>query len=168
MGKIKHFVRTLKRDLIINKIASSYVVPTVIRHIIYKWYGIKTKTKNISPGCFFGGNNISIGENSFINYNCFFDNAGKIEIEKNCSIAMDVLFCTSSHEMGNSDKRAGKGVGQPIKLGQGCWVGARATILPGVTIGHGCIIAAGSVVNKDCEPNGIYAGVPAKRIKEIE
>ena len=50
----------------------------------------------------------------------------------------------------------------------GCWICAGCTILPGVTIGEGCVIAAGSVVNKDCAPDGLYAGVPAKRIKDLK
>lgn len=56
---------------------------------------------------------------------------------------------------------------QPITVGDGCWIGARAVILPGVTIGDGCVIAAGAVVSKDCAPNGMYAGVPARRIREL-
>jgi acetyltransferase-like isoleucine patch superfamily enzyme len=48
------------------------------------------------------------------------------------------------------------------------WIGANAIILCGVTVGEGCIIASGSVVTKDCYPNGMYAGVPAKRIKDLD
>ncbi|WP_060664555.1 DapH/DapD/GlmU-related protein [Bacillus sp. CHD6a] len=81
---------------------------------------------------------------------------------------MEVLFCTSTHEFGTCERRAGKPYGKPIKIGNGCWVGARVTILPGVTIGDGCIIAAGSVVTKDCESNSLYSGVPAKRVKGLQ
>ncbi|QYR20593.1 acyltransferase [Paenibacillus sp. sptzw28] len=80
---------------------------------------------------------------------------------------MDVLFCTSSHDPGTKHKRAGKNNGKPIIIGDGSWIGARSIILQGVTVGEGCIIAAGSLVNKDCEPNGLYAGIPAKRIKDL-
>lgn len=55
----------------------------------------------------------------------------------------------------------------PTLIKDGCWVGANVTIIPGVTIGEGCIIAAGAVVTKNCEPDGLYAGVPAKRIKDL-
>jgi maltose O-acetyltransferase len=77
------------------------------------------------------------------------------------------MFCTSTHEIGSRERRGGKSISIPIKVGNGCWIGARSMILPGVTIGDGCIIAAGSVVTKDCEPNGLYAGTPAKRIKDL-
>lgn len=54
-----------------------------------------------------------------------------------------------------------------ITVGDGCWIGTNVTILPGVNIRNGCVIGAGSLVTKDCEPNGLYVGVPAKRIKEL-
>jgi maltose O-acetyltransferase len=50
----------------------------------------------------------------------------------------------------------------------GCWIGAGATILPGVTVRAGCIVASGAIVTKDCEPNGLYAGNPARRIRELD
>ncbi|MGI2292887.1 acyltransferase [Paenibacillus sp. GXUN7292] len=67
-----------------------------------------------------------------------------------------------------SSKRAGESDRKPVTIGKGCWIGARATILPGVTVGDGCVIAAGAVVTKDCEPDSLYAGVPAIKIKSIE
>jgi maltose O-acetyltransferase len=80
---------------------------------------------------------------------------------------MEVLFCTSTHIMGPATERAGRVHPQPITVGDGCWIGARSVILPGVTIGDGCVIAAGAVVNKDCAANGMYAGVPARRVKDL-
>lgn len=160
-------INSLLRDIAINTVAASSLVPYEIRCLMYRLYGMQINTKLIYPGCFFGGYNIKIDEGAFINYRCFFDNSGAIEIGRNCWIGMEVMFCTSSHEIGKSEQRAGKEFGLPIKLGQGCWLGTRVIILPGVTIGDGCIIAAGAVVTKDCDPNGLYAGVPAKRVKEL-
>ena len=160
-------INALLRDAVINTIAASSLIPLEFRYLIYKFYGIETKTKRIYPGCFFGGRDVKIEQGTFINYRCFFDNCGAIEIGDNCSIGMEVMFCTSHHEIGKREKRAGKEVGLPIKLGQGCWIGTRVIILPGVTIGDGCIVAAGAVVTKNCESNGLYAGIPAKRVKEL-
>ncbi|QJA09391.1 acyltransferase [Romboutsia sp. CE17] len=78
------------------------------------------------------------------------------------------MFCTSTHKIGDKSKRAGNFYSQNIKVGNGCWIGARATILPGVIIEDGCIIAAGSVVSKNCESNYLYAGIPAKKIRCLE
>lgn len=154
-------------DLCINVIAASPLVPREMRFLIYRTFGINLKTRAFNPGGYIGGNQISIGKGSYINYKCYFDNTSPIDIGENCNIAMEVMFATSTHESGTPERRAGMETGYPIKVGNGCWVGARSTILAGVTIGDGCIIAAGSVVNKNCEPNGLYAGVPAKRIKDI-
>ena len=57
---------------------------------------------------------------------------------------------------------------KPIIVGDGCWIGANSLIMPGVTIGNGVVIAAGSVVTKDCESDCLYGGVPAKKIKEFK
>ncbi|MEJ1178650.1 MULTISPECIES: DapH/DapD/GlmU-related protein [unclassified Pseudarthrobacter] len=102
-----------------------------------------------------------------MNYRCIFNTAGGIVIGRNVDIAMDVSFITSSHDVGNAKRRAGVSFSAPIHIGDGVWVGARAVILPGVTIGAGSIIAAGSIVVSDCQPNMLYAGVPAKAIKSL-
>ena len=154
-------------DVLINVLTASVLMPRELRYVAYKIAGLNVQTRAINPRCYFGGNQISIGQGTFINYNCYFDNTSPISIGNNCDIAMEVIFCTSTHEMGTKQRRAGKSTGKPIEVKDGCWIGARATIMPGVTIGEGCIIASGSVVNKDCEPNGMYAGVPARRIKDM-
>ena len=76
------------------------------------------------------------------------------------------FFINSTHETGDCYQRAGKGYALPIKIEDGYWIGANTTIMPGVTIAKGCIIAANSLVTKDTEPNGLYVGQPAKRVKD--
>ncbi|MDN3437279.1 acyltransferase [Planococcus sp. APC 3900] len=168
VGKIKKLLVQLYRDILVNSIAASYFTPIPIRKLIYNFYGINTKTKSIRPKCYFGGRNVTIGKGTTINGRCYFENLEGIEIGEYCDIAMDVLFCTSTHEFGSKEKRAGKAYGKAIKVGNGCWIGARVTILPGVTIGDGCIIAAGAVVTKDCEANGLYIGFPANKVRDLE
>lgn len=112
-----------------------------------------------------GGTNIHIGDNTFINYDVWIED--NVTIGKNCNIAYKVTFCTSNHEIGDSSRRAGNSTIGEILIGDGTWIGANSIILPGVTIGKGCIIGAGSVVTKDCESNKLYAGNPAKIIREL-
>lgn len=124
------------------------------------------------PGCFIGGDqvagqNLRVKTNTFINSGCMFYCGAPISIGERCNLAMQVMFCTATHEIGEVSRRAGAPQFAPIVVGDGCWIGARATILPGVTIGEGCIIAAGALVHRDCAPNGLYAGVPAKRIRDL-
>jgi maltose O-acetyltransferase len=157
------------RDFFVNGLVMSSVFPNKIRVIMLKLYGLRIgNNSRISPKCFFGGNKLTIGNNVFVNYDCFFDNLSTITIDDNVSVGMRVLFCTSTHEVCKTEKRAGKTYGKDISVGKGSWIGANVTILPGVKIGEGCIIASGSIVNSDCEPNSMYAGVPARKVKDLD
>jgi maltose O-acetyltransferase len=164
-GKIARNVKLIVKDILVNSVAGSDVAVFPLRVAIYRAYGIDTRTMNIRARCLFTGPHVRIGHGTFINYGTWFD--GVVEIGSGCEVAMNVLFCGTTHEIGSSDHRAGARLSKPIKVGDGCWIGARAVILPGVTIGDGCVIAAGAVVAKDCAPNGLYAGVPATRIRDL-
>ena len=122
----------------------------------------------VLPGCYFFGADVTIGEESWINHRCYFDTRAHVEIGRSCDVGMEVMFCTSTHDVGPALKRAGRYRTAPITVGDGSWIGSRAVVLPGVTIGEGCIVGAGAVVNRDCEPHGMYAGVPARRVRELD
>ena len=78
------------------------------------------------------------------------------------------MIITAKHSLGGPELRAGDGGPEPVVIGDGTWIGAGAIILPGLTVGAGCIVAAGAVVTKDCTPNGLYAGVSARRIRDLD
>lgn len=80
---------------------------------------------------------------------------------------MDVMFCTSTHAPRDASRRAGELRLLPIKVGDGCWIVACAIVLPGVTIGRGVVVASGAIVNRDCAANGLYAGIPARRVRDL-
>lgn len=166
MKNIIQRAKTHLRDFFVNGVASSVITPSRIRILIYKFYGMDIKRAYIKPRCFFGSNKISIGEGAFINYGNFFDT--HVSIGKNCAIGYCSVFASMGHEIGTADRRAGSGYRKPITVGDGTWIGSNVTVLPGVVIGEGCILAAGAVVTKDCSPHGLYAGVPAKRIKDLQ
>lgn len=98
---------------------------------------------------------------TFINYNCWFDLGDDIEIAENCNIAMNVHFINGTHEIGDENRRAGNGITKKIVVGSGSWIGADSVIMPGVRIGKGVIVGAGSLVVSDLEDNAIYIGRPA-------
>ena len=75
------------------------------------------------------------------------------------------MIITSVHEIGPGNEVAREPSYRDVRIGDRCWIGARATILPGVSIGAGTVVAAGSVVTKDCEPGAENAGVPARRLR---
>ncbi|MED3758946.1 acyltransferase [Peribacillus frigoritolerans] len=161
------YFKNLFRDTILNGVLSSSVLPGRIRGIFYRMYGMEMEGMGINSGCSFQSGKMKIGRGTWINHDCYFDNEEWIEIGENCGIGMEVMFCTTNHIIESQEKRAGKVVRGKITVGNGCWIGTRATILPGVSIGEGCVVGAGALVTKDCEPNGLYVGVPAKRIKDL-
>lgn len=91
-----------------------------------------------------------------------------IRIGCDCDIAPQVILVTGSHTIGSGHRRAGEGNSKPITIGDGCWLGARVTVLGGVTIGNGSIVAAGAVVTRDVPPNTMVGGVPARIIRLME
>jgi maltose O-acetyltransferase len=161
-------VKMVARDALLNVLAGSALLPTFVRVVIYRAAGLNIRTHKIYPQCFFGGTQVSIGRGTFVSYRCFFDASAAISIGDNCAIANESCFVTSFHDIGGPAARAGERRMLPISVGDGCWIGARVTVLPGVSIGDGCIIAAGAVVTRNCEPNGLYAGVPARLIRQLE
>lgn len=111
------------------------------------------------------GLNIKLGKNVVINNACCFQDQGGITIGDGSLIGHQVVLATINHDL--SPSRRGDMTFAPIVIGKNVWVGAHATILQGVTIGDGAVIAAGAVVTKDVPANTVVGGVPAKIIKEI-
>ena len=112
------------------------------------------------------GKNITIGKNVFINSGCRFQDQGGITIGDGALIGHNVVLATLNHDF--SPKKRSTMHPAPIIIGKNVWIGANATVVPGVKIGDGAIIAAGAVVTKDVPKNAIAAGVPAKVIKYLE
>ncbi|MBO9627074.1 MAG: hypothetical protein J7484_11960 [Microbacterium sp.] len=156
------------RDLWLNGVISSTLMPVPLRWRLLRAYGAAVERCNISPGVWIGSRRLSIGEGAFLNTGVMISTHAPVSIGRNTFLAMRVTITTSSHEIGPSSKRAGKLTSAPVTIGDGCWIGAGVTILPGVTIGNGTIIAAGAVVTADCEPDSLYAGVPAVRKRALE
>lgn len=123
------------------------------------------KKNRICKGCKFNGP-VQIGNNVYLNYNV--DVRQNTSIGDNVIIGPNTLIISDSHEIGNQLKRAGKSTFKNIRIQNGCWIGANVTILGGITVGDGSIVAAGAVVTKDVPPNTLVAGVPAKVIRELE
>ena len=111
--------------------------------------------------------NLHIGDRCMINTPCFLDLNDEIHIEDEVNIGHHVVLCTSDHLIGNTTRRAGRLTSAPIRLQKGCWLGSQVTVLPGVTIGHGAVVAAGAVVTRDVPPNTLAGGVPAKVLREL-
>lgn len=111
------------------------------------------------------GKNIKIGKDVFVNSGCCFQDQGGVTLGDGCLVGHNVVFATLDHDI--RPERRGDMTAAPIVVGKDVWIGAHATILKGVTIGDGAIVAAGAVVTRDVPPNTIAAGVPARVVKTI-
>ena len=107
------------------------------------------------------GTGIILGENVFMNYDCIMLDGGYIRIGTHTLIGPHCQFYTPQHPMDYVERREEKETAYPITIGEDCWLGGNVVVCPGVTIGNGCIIAAGSVVTKDIPDDSLAAGVPA-------
>jgi maltose O-acetyltransferase len=110
---------------------------------------------------------VRIGDDCFINDGCRFDTSAPITIEDGAYLGHDVAVLTSSHELGPPERRAGTFSCAPIQIGRGVWIGARAVLLPGVSIGDGAVVAAGAVVTHSVGANVVVGGVPAREVRTI-
>ncbi len=111
------------------------------------------------------GKNTKIGKNVFINFDCVFLDLGGITIEDGALIAPRVSLLSEGHPVSPGDRHSL--VPGHIHIKKNSWIGAGATILPGVTIGENSVVAAGAVVSKDVPANTVVGGIPAKHIKNI-
>ncbi|HET7360590.1 MAG TPA: sugar O-acetyltransferase [Salinimicrobium sp.] len=112
------------------------------------------------------GYNIHVGKNFYAGFNCTILDMAEVRIGDNCLIAPNVGIYTAGHDVQPVDRHK-SGFAKPITIGKNVWIGGHCVILGGINIGDNSIIAAGSVVTKNVPENTIYAGNPAKKIKDI-
>lgn len=141
--------------------------PAEIRMLLHKITGseIDESVAIFTPLYINYGKNTKIGKNVFINFDCVLLDLGGITIEDNVLIAPKVSLLSEGHPINPSDRQSL--VPGHIHIKKNVWIGAGATILPGVTIGENSVVAAGAVVSKDVHANTIVGGIPAKFIKAV-
>lgn len=126
---------------------------------------IDASTTVLAPFSTNFGRHTRIGKNVFINHGCSFLDLGGITIEDDVLMGPQVKLVTENHPLDPSQRKSLDL--KSIHIGKNVWIGAGATLLPGVSIGENSIVAAGAVVTKSVPANTIVGGVPAKFIKSI-
>lgn len=116
----------------------------------------------------FGTGELSIGANTWVGHEVLLIVSSTVAIGDNVDIGPRVYIGTGTHLVDSEGPRtAGPGVSKPITVQNGAWIGACATILPGVTIGTKALVGAGSLVRTDISSDMVVAGVPARTIRSI-
>jgi len=154
-------------ELSVNVVLASPLVPRLVRVALFRALGMELRNLDFYPRCHFRSTKLKVGKGTVINSDCHFDNDDWVEIGDYAGVGMNVTFLTAGHVPGTRECRAGGLQLAPIVVGHGVWIGAGAVIFPGVTIGDGCVIGAGAIVRSDCEPDGLYGGVPARPISRM-
>lgn len=111
---------------------------------------------------------LHVGKDCWLGADLTVHGNGSVFIGDNCDLAPGVMFVTGSHAIGGAERRAGAGNNRDIHVGSGCWLGARTTLLGGVTLGSGSVVAACGCVAADIPDNTLVGGVPAKTIRELK
>lgn len=128
------------------------------------------------PITFHYGKHTFIGHHTFINFNFTVQDDAIVKIGDHCDFGPNVTIVTPMHPIISSERKAlltPEGERRrlcyalPVSIGNGCWLCANVTVLPGVTIGDNCVIGAGSVVTESIPANSFAAGVPCRVIREI-
>lgn len=155
-----------------------FIFKEIRKKILHKQFRIKNRKNEIRFYDFNSLENVEAGKYSYGNLSLFdFKDGSKLKIGNFCSFAKNTFFClggehdyktlsTYPFESRISDNKITSFSKGDIVIGDDVWIGVNVTILSGVKIGQGAIIAAGSVVTKDVEPYSIYGGVPARLIKK--
>jgi acetyltransferase-like isoleucine patch superfamily enzyme len=144
---------------IFNRIPSYNFRSWVYKNLLHYDLG---KDVTIQMGCYiYTRGKMSIGDYSMINRECVLDSRGELSIGSRVNISPYVQIYTAEHNANSSDFSESL---SSVKIGDYVWISTRSTILPGVTLGEGAIVAAGAVVTKDVPAYTIVGGVPAKVI----
>ena len=114
------------------------------------------------------GRYISIGERTFVNYDCVMLDVAPIHIGSACQLATCVQLLTATHPIDPEPRRLGWEYGQPITLGDNVWLGGGVIVCPGVTIGDDTVVGAGAVVTRDLPAGVVAFGNPARVHREID
>lgn len=158
------------------KFATNYIINHIPSFNLRHWWYSKILGWRIGPkaaillgqhvqmaGVRSSGQKVSIGSGTVINQGCYLYTTGGLVIGENVSISSGVWLVTGTHDM--NDPHFADDY-KPISIGNYAWIGIRATILAGITIGEGAVVMAGAVVTHDVAPYTVVGGVPAKVVSQ--
>lgn len=154
---------------LLSSIGGSIWVPRILRRLIYHLAGASMQSP---PGIrfIFAGKarNLTVGRGVYMNRGVFIEAIAPVTIGNECALGMEAMILTSHHPIDKRGNWQQDAEGRAVKIGDRVWVGARAIILPGAVVESDVVIAAAAVVTGTCRARGVYAGVPARRIRDYD
>jgi acetyltransferase-like isoleucine patch superfamily enzyme len=163
---------TLQTLRLTDLLGTSYLANRYFRPTVLRFAGF-----NLGQNCYLRPgmtmmsrrHNLSIGNNTSINMDCHFDSYSPIQIGSYCNIGRNVSFINTLHEVVSDFKNLRANIATPpIIIEDFAWVAANATVLCGVKIGRGSVVAAGAIVTKDVPPHCLVGGIPAKVLRRLD
>lgn len=177
MPQVDELTTRLSRELrrayigVLNAVASSLfddAISAALRRSVYRLIGVRSAVgSRIQGACWVGGSGLVLGPRTYVGRRCYFDLTAGVVLGADVVVGHGSTFITAEHELGESGRRAGGVSARAISVGAGAWIGANCTLLPGVVIGSGSVIAAGSTVVSDVPSNVLVGGVPAGQIRRL-
>lgn len=170
----RRFARDLREDatsavehIVFSRLLGSVLLPRTARRLLLRAAGARAGS---GPG---GGfrlvgrpGDLTIGTSVYMNRGVFVEAVAPVSIGSDSALGMEVMIVTSHHELSPTGAWDSRASGRPVTIGERVWVGARAVILPGAVIEDDVVVAAGAVVTGRLSSHGVYAGVPARRIRD--
>ncbi|MGF1753650.1 sugar O-acetyltransferase [Vibrio makurazakiensis] len=135
--------------------------------LIQNLFGCSDDTTQLNGNFFCDyGYNIEVGKNFYMNTNGVILDCGKVTIGDYVMIGPNVTLCTAGHPLDTATRYTYEEFAKPISIADKVWIGANVVVLPGVSIGFGAVVGAGSVVTKDVSENTVVVGNPARVVKK--
>jgi maltose O-acetyltransferase len=167
-GQLRESARLAGSQLLFTSIGGSVLLPGTVRRLVFRGAGARLESP---PGIrfVFAGRpeNLTVGSDVYMNQRVFIEAVGPVTIGAHCSFGMEAMILTSHHALDERGRWDPESTGRGVTIGDRVWVGARAVILPGARVDSDTVIAAGAVVTGHCRGHGLYAGVPARRIRDF-
>jgi len=174
-GRARRLVAALADDarvagsqVVFSTLGGSALVPRSARRLLYSLAGAEVRS---APGVRFRfagkPHHLTVGADVFMNQGVFIEATAPVGIGDGCLLGMDSMIVTSHHSVDAAGRIAPNGEGVAVSIGERVWIGARAVILPGSVVESDSVIAAGAVVRGHCAAHSLYAGVPARRVKDL-
>lgn len=169
------FVSRLREDVVaglgsvlFTSVLGAALMPRAARRVLLNAAGAQVES---GPGTAFSLNgsarNLRIGRGVYFNNRVDIEAVAPVTIGAHTAIGMQVLIMTSHHAIEPDGSWSRVAEGRAVTIGERVWIGGRATILPGARIDDDVVVAAGAVVSGHLQSHGVYAGVPARRIREL-